>query len=243
MPVRHNTRVAATLQLTLAVLTRDPAQPSTGVEASVRDSSATSHDYVDVTPRNVSTAGAVGAAFVQLETPVAQVERFVADLPTGADLVLRFGGAVAEVLGASSAPSFSGGEQAVLAIDAGSNTTVTFEDGDDSLALAVKRINYAFGAQIADIDASTGKLRLRGLRTGDAGAAAKGYAYGLVKVVSGNALSTLGLSAGSTYGQGDDQRVGPGPFVKTFPASALPRKVELSGSVTNAKFWAAGKAS
>lgn len=234
--------MAATLQLSLGLLTRDPAQLGSAQESSVRDSSATSHDYVDPTPRNVSTAGAVGAAFVQLETPVAQIERFVAELPPGADLVLRFGGAVAEVLGTSFAPSFSGGEQAVLAIDAGGNVTVTFEDGDDSLALAVKRINYAFGAQIADVDASTGKLRLRSLRTGDAGAAAKGFAYGLVKVVSGTALSTLGLSAGSTYGQGDDQRVGAGPFAKTFPSSALPRRVELSGSATNAKFWVAGKA-
>ena len=98
MPVGHNAAVAGTLQLTLGVLTRDPAKTSSAVEEEVRDGVATSHDYVDVTPRNVSTAGAVGAAFVQLETPVAQVERFAAQIPPSADLVLRFGGAVAEVV-------------------------------------------------------------------------------------------------------------------------------------------------
>lgn len=230
-----------TLQLTLGVLTRDPAQLSSAQDLVVRDAVATSHDYVDATPRNVATAGAVGAAFVQLETPVAQVERFAAQIPPSADLVLRFGGAVAEVLGASAATGFAGGEQAVLAIDAGGSITVTFEAGDTTQALAAKRINFAFGAQVADTDTS-GRLRLRSLRTGDAGAAAKGYAYGRVRVVSGGALAGLGLTAGDTYGQGDDQRVGPGPFAKTFPSLALPRRVELSGSASNAKFWVAGKA-
>jgi len=233
--------VTATLQISLGLTTRDPAQPSSAREESVRDTTATSHDYVDATPRNVSTAGAVGAAFVQLETPVVQVERFVAQIPPSADLVLRFGGAVAELLGASAATGFSGGETAVLAIDAGGNVTVTFEAGDSTQALAAKRINWALGAQVADTD-SDGKLRLRSLRTGDAGAAAKGYAFGRVRVVSGSALAGLGLVAGDTYGQGDDQRVGAGLFAKTFPSSALPRKVELSGSATNAKFWVAGKA-
>lgn len=233
--------MTATLQISLGLTTRDPAQPSSAREESVRDTTATSHDYVDATPRNVSTAGAVGAAFVQLETPVVQVERFVAQIPPSADLVLRFGGAVAELLGASAATGFSGGETAVLAIDAGGNVTVTFEAGDSTQALAAKRINWALGAQVADTD-SDGKLRLRSLRTGDAGAAAKGYAFGRVRVVSGSALAGLGLVAGDTYGQGDDQRVGAGLFAKTFPSSALPRKVELSGSATNAKFWVAGKA-
>lgn len=234
--------MAATLALALGITARDPAQTGSGCEATVRDAAATSHDYVDPTPRNVSTAGAVGAAFVQLETPVVQVERFVADLPSGTDLVLRFGGSVAEVLGASAATGFSGGETAVLAIDAGGNTTVTFEAGDTTQALAAKRINWALGLAVADTD-TTGKLRLRSLRTGDAGALAKGFAYGRVRVVSGTGLTGLGLTAGDTYGQGDDQRVGPGPLVKTFPAGALPRRVELSGSAQGAKFWVAGKAS
>lgn len=241
MPPGHNGPVATTLQLALSLALRDPAQPGQACDTAVRDLGASAHDYVDPTPRNVETAGAVGAAFVQLETPVQQVERFVAQIPPGADLVLRFGGAVAELLGASAATGFTGGEQAVLAIDAGGNITVTFEAGDTTQALAAKRINFAFGAQVADTDAS-GRLRLRSLRTGDAGAAAKGFAFGRVRVVSGSALAGLGLVAGDTYGQGDDQRVGPGPFAKTFPSSALPRRVELSGSASNAKFWVAGKA-
>lgn len=234
--------MAATLQILLELTARDPAVVSSAQTTSLRDAVATSHDYLDGTPRNVSTAGAIGAAFVQLETPVVQIERLVADIPAGADLVLRMGGAVAEVLGASAATGFSGSETAVLAVDAGGNVTVTFEAGDTTQALAAKRINWAFGAQVADLDTS-GKLRLRGARTGGADAEARGWAYGKVKVVSGSALTGLGLTAGSTYGQGDDQRVGAGPFAKTFPAGALPRRLELSGSAQGAKFWVAGKAS
>lgn len=243
-PHGHNDLVlSATLRLTLSLEARDPANTSAACSPSVSDRVASSHDYLDPTPRNVSTAGAVGAAFVTLETPVAQVERLVADIPQGSDLVLRAGGLVAELLGASAAPTFSGGEQLVFAIDAGGNVTATFEVGDNTVALAAKRINYALGFVAADIDPTTGKLRLRGLRTGGADAAALGWSYGLVKIVSGSAMATLGLSAGSTYGAGFDERVGGGPFAKTFPAGALPRRLELSGSAQGAKFWVAGKAS
>lgn len=229
--------------MTLSLEARDPAVAGSDSSSSVRDSVASAHDYLDPTPRNVSTAGAVGAAFVDLPTPVAQVERLAADLPAGSDLVLRAGGLAAEVLGGSAAPVFVGGEELVLAIDAGGNVTATFEAGDATLALAAKRINYALGFVAADVDPTTGKLRLRGLRTGGADALAKGWAYGRVLVVSGTALAALGLTAGSTYGQGDDQRLGGGPFAKTFPAGALPRRLELSGSAQGAKFWVAGKAS
>ena len=79
-------------------------------------------------------------------------------------------------------------------------------------------------------------------KTGGADAEARGWAAGSVEVVSGSGLALVGLVAGTTYGSGDDQRVGAGLFVKSFPAASLPRLLELSGSATNLKIWAAGKA-
>jgi hypothetical protein len=233
--------VAATLRLTLSIEHADPAVAGSQVSASVRDSVASSHDYVDPSPRNVATAGAVGAAFVDLATPVAQIERVAADLPVGADLVMRFGGAVALLLGSQNAPVFAGGETLELAVDAGSTVITSFSSGDNTLALAAKRINYAHGAQVADVS-PTGHLRLQGFRTGGADALVKGWAYGRLLVVGGTALVQLGLAAGSVYGQGDDQRVGAGPFAKSFPSASLPRRLELSGSAQGARFWLAGKA-
>lgn len=65
------------------------------------------------------------------------------------------------MLGASAAPAFAGGEQAVLAIDAGGNITVTFEAGDNTQALAAKRINYAFGLSVADTDTAACPCAMR----------------------------------------------------------------------------------
>lgn len=234
--------MAGTLRLSLDLTTADPAVGSSQQSALVRDPVASSHDYVDATPRNVATAGALGATFVQLETPVAQVERFVADVPAGADLVARFGGAPAVVVGSVTSPTIAGGETIQLAIDAGSPVTTTLQAGDTSIALVAKRINYAHGAQVASVDPTTGGLRLTGVLTGGADARARGFGYGLVQVIDGTGLSALGLSAGSTYGTGDDQRVGAGLFAKSFPAAALPRRIELSGTASGAKFWVAGKA-
>jgi hypothetical protein len=234
--------VAATFRQTLSLEVADPAIAGSASYPSARDPVATSHDYVDATPRNVSTTGVVGSAFIQLETPVQQVERLAADLPLAADLVLRVGGAVALLLGTQVAPVFVGGETLDLAVDAAVTVTTTFQAGDNTLSLIARRINYAHAAQVADLS-PTGHLRLQSFRTGGADAFTKGWSYGRLYVVGGSALAALGLAAGAVYGQGDDQRLGPGPFAKTFPASALPRRLELSGSAQGARFWIAGKAS
>jgi hypothetical protein len=235
--------MSGTLQLTLDLQTRDPAVLSSQASFVVRDATATTHDRVDPTPIDVATSGAVGAVFVDHPTSVRQIERIVADVPSGADVVFRFGGAVATVLGSVSSPSISGGETIELAIDAGDPVETELEAGDTTIAKIAKRINFAHGAQIASVDGTTGKLRLTGVLTGGADAKAKGFAYGEIEIVGGTGLSALGLTEGSTFGSGDDQRVGPGLFAKTFPSGARPSRLELSGTASGLKVWTAGKAS
>lgn len=234
--------MAGSIQLTLSIATADPSAPSSAQQASVRDAVATVHDYVDVTPRNIATPGGIGLSFLQLETPVQQIERLVADLPPGADFVLRAGGLPAVVVGSVSNPSIAGGETLQFLFDAGGAVTTTLQAGDTTIALIAKRVNYAHGDKVAAVDPLTGGLRLYGVLTGGADARAKGFAYGLVQILGGTGLAALGLAVGSTYGAGDDQRLGSGMFVKPFPASALPRRLELSGTGSGARFWVAGKA-
>lgn len=234
--------MTGTLKLLLDLTTADPAASGSSQSATVRDLVASSHDLVDPTPRAVATSGAIGAAFVTLPTSVAQIERVVADVPPGADLVMRFGGLPAVLVGSLSVIDAPVAETIVLAIDGADPVTTTLTSADTTIALVAKRINYAHGAQVASVDPSTNRLRLAGVKTGGADAAAKGWAAGSVRVVSGSGLALVGLVAGTTHGSGDDQRVGAGVFAKSFPAASLPRLLELSGSATNLKTWLAGKA-
>jgi hypothetical protein len=232
--------MTGTLKLSLDLTTADPAVSAQS--SLVRDSVATSHDLVDPTPRAVATSGAIGTAFVSWPTSVQQIERLIADVPAGADLVFRFGGLPAVLVGSLSVIDAPVAQTIVLAIDGADPVTTTLTSADTTIALVARRINFYHGAQVASVDPSTNRLRLTGVKTGGADAAAKGWSAGIVEVVSGSGLALVGLEAGTTYGSGDDQRVGAGLFAKTFPAASLPRLLELSGSATNLKIWAAGKA-
>lgn len=235
--------MSGSLKLSLQVTIADPASISSAQVLTVTDLVASVHDYVDGTPQNVATSGAAGAAFLKLPTSVVQIERIVADITPGSDLVLRVDGRVASVLGANAAPAIVGGETLVLAIDQGGQITVTFVAGDTTIAKVAARINFALGLQVASVDLSTGFLRLSGFLTGGSDAKTAGWQAGSVQLVSGTALALLGLTAGTTWGSGRDQRLGAGPFCKSFPTSGLPRLIELSGTSNGARFWVAGKAS
>lgn len=235
------TSVASTVLAQVILATRDLTVSGSEATHVAKDATATSHDFVDATPAIVATDGAVGAAFTEVRQQVAEIERVFGQFAASTDAVVRYSGEPASVTGSTTTPpTFSGGEQAVIAVDGGSPVTTTFEAGDTTMALAAKRINYAHGAQVASVVA--GALVLTGTKTGDAGAAARGWSHGLVDVQSGSALSDLGLSVGRTYGEGFDERVGPGPYAKTFPATALPTSIEVSGSVPGARLWVAGQA-
>ena len=210
----------------------------------VSDPSATVHDYVDRTPINVATQGFPGSAFITLPTSVVTVERLIADLAVGTNLVVRLGGAVAALVGALGPFTFVGGETLIFATDNGVSHTATFANTDTTLALVAARINYAAGGVIvADTDPATLRLRLRGSVTGGAAAYAAGFQYGAVSILGGTALSILGLSAGVTYGKGTDLQVGGAECLQIpFPSGAQPQRIELSGTCPNALFFVAGRA-
>ena len=235
--------MTATLKIIRSATSKDMSFGSTDETIPIVDAVATSHDIVDRTPRVISTAGLVGALFSTLETPVKQVERMICEFVAGADVIVRIGGAAAFVLGIlTSAPSVVGGEQIVLNVDGVGNVTTTLVAGDTTITKVAQRINYFHNAQIASVD-TTGVLRLSGALTGGRNALDLGRAYGSVVVVSGSGLALVGLTAGTTYGAGDDVRVGPGVLEHNHPAASLPRKVELSGTATASRFIVAGKAS
>jgi hypothetical protein len=236
--------MSSTFRAQCQITTADPSQAAYTQAVTVQDAVPTTHDYVDATPLNVATSGITGLVFTKLPMATAQVERLAADIPPGSDLVLRTGGAVASVLGTTAAPSIVGAETLVLAVDGGSQFTTTFVAGDTTIAKVAARINFfAGGSQVASVDTATGFLRLSGLLTGGADAKTAGRQSGSVQVVSGTAAALLGLTVATVYGSGDDQRVGAGPFLKTFPTSGLPRLIEVSGTSNGARFWVAGKAS
>ena len=235
--------MASTLRIDATIETRDAGVLGGPCMQTIKDAGLTSHEYVDPTPINVGTLGSPGTSFIPLRTSVVQVERLMMDVPPGSDLVLRVGGLVAALFGVSAAPTFVGGETLVLAVDTDSApTTTTFASGDTTIADIARRINFAHRAQVAGVDA-LGRLTLVGFRTGGADARAKQWSYGRLSVGGGTAVAALGLQVGDVYGAGDDQRIGPGPFVKTFPAGALPRLLELSGAAAGVRSVVAGKAS
>lgn len=239
----HVRGVSTTLRLQLTVQARDLAcRPQSSGEV-VRDAAETTHDLVDASPVGpLATPGATGTHFVVVPTPVAQVQRLICDWPTGSDVIIRTGGTPASVLGASGALSLADGDTLLLAVDGGPTITATFLATDATPELAAKRINYAAGATVASVDAPTARLRLDGVKTGGATARSRARAFGAIEIVGGTAVAALGLTVGTTYGDGDDVRVGAGPLALTFPPGASPRRIELSGSASGARIWVAGTA-
>lgn len=235
--------MSATLEVALTAKVKDLAFAGSDATFVAKDASATTHEYVDQTPRTVSTPGAAGASFVTLETPVRQVERILADFASGTNVVIRLDGAVASVTGGATPPVLTDGWTAVLNVDGAGNVTTSFLAADNTMALVAKRINYAHGAQVASVDAVTGALVISGTKTGGDDARKKSFQYGSVVVVSGTALAALGLTAGTTYGSGEDHPHGAGGVQINRPSSSLPKRIELSGSASASRFAIAGKAS
>lgn len=235
--------MSSTLRASVVLKIQDLGQKCPSSGTCVDDVAPTTHDLVDECPvPALSTSGGIGTTFVELRHQVAQVERVVGDFKTGTDVLIRFGGVAAFVLGASGALALTDGWTLLFAVDGGSTVTVSFLAADNTPELAAKRINYATGAQVASVDASTARLRLDGVKTGGPGARAKARSFGAIDILSGTAVSALGLTVGTTSGDGDDIRIGSGPFAHAFPSAARPRRIELSGSASGARMWVAGTA-
>ena len=240
--------MSATLQLSISATRINPAigAASSQVDA-LKDVTASAHDYVDPCPMAVATAGATGTTFVPIQTSVVRGEAFYADLGASADIVLRFSGAVASVLGSVSVPALAAADTLVLSTDGGAQVTTTFAGTENTVAKVAGAIAQAFLTaglpNPAGVDVATGFLRLSGVKTGGQGANALGWQYGQVVVVSGAAVAKLGLAVGTTWGAGRDLRVGPPYIALRFSASDLPTKFEVSGTAPNCTFTVAGKAS
>lgn len=238
--------MSGTLQIKALITTGDPSQPSASqIQESVGDAVASTHDLVDpLTPMSIAT-GTPGVSFVQVPLSVAHIERLAADLGASSDVVLRLNGAAAFVVGNVTAPSLAGGDTLVLAVDSGAQVTTTFAGTENTIAKVAGAIAAAFIAaglaNPASVDAATGGLRLSGVKSGDQAANAKGWQSGAVEVVSGAAVAKLGLTVAKTWATGDDDHVS-GVLFKSFPASSLPTRLEVSGTASNAKFIVAGKA-
>jgi hypothetical protein len=120
---------------------------------------------------------------------------------SGTDRTATFDAAAATVTsGAGTYPnSFVGGETLTLGYDGVPNFTVTFLAGDTSIANTVARINAYAGFTFAAATDST-HFSLTGIQRGNAAQ---------VRVVSGSGsvLTTLGLTAATTFGTGDAQNI------------------------------------
>ena len=177
-------------------------------------------------PLQILTSGNPGDNFVDLDV----LEGFTAiellAAKTTSKMVLRIDAAPAllEGSGGTFPTGFVGGELLVLSFDGGSSFTTTFTVAAQSAQDVANEINAAAAlAQIATpraTVATSGQLQLQGVLTGP---------QGMVTVVSGTALGTLGLTTGTTLGTGADVFV-QGDFLVMFPRDTdAPARIQVSG--------------
>lgn len=178
----------------------------------------------------LATAGQVGAAFVQLDTPNV-IEQIAIRPLAGQEIAVRLNGAPATVLGSgASFGTVAGGESFPLTVDGSGPVTVTLTASDTTAAACAARINAAAGAIVAAVE--SGQLRLTGTKTGGQLAKANTMQYGSLVVGAGTALAKLGLVEGTTYGSAlADLRTNNRLFLEppTSGAGAI-TQIELSGS-------------
>lgn len=206
------------------------------------DDKGSGETFEDVRQReesSIATAGQLGAAFLDLDTPKV-IEQFAMRSIDGAEVGIRYNGAPASVVGVGGAfATIVNGDAFTLDLDQGGVKTVTFQTGDTTLAKVIARINADVGAIVAS-DAA-GQLKITGVKSGGEEAKARTWQYGSI-VLAGSALAKLGLSAGTSYGSGRDDSTD-GRILKDFPTSGAMKttRIELSGSA-KIKTHAAGRA-
>lgn len=214
----------------------------------------------DRTLRGLSLRGCSSAFFqgaestdidIQITTPGLIGQNWTA-LPMTADFIgveflkvtsnqpvrLRIGAAPAIVAPTAGVypTSFSGGETLVFTLD-GVSVSVAFLIGDQSAAQVAARINAecalaGLATPVASVSTG-GQLVLTGKLTG---------LQGSIVIVSGSALTRLGLAAGTTFGSGQDVDVY-GTFMNEFPPYPIaPARIQISG-VASISVVAAGRTS
>lgn len=194
-------------------------------------------------PLRISTAGAVGAAFVDLDLLGDLVAIEFLMLRSDAAIMARIGAAEPELTGSGGVfPTlFAGGETLLLSFN-GAAVTVTFLVGDQTAAQCVARINAACAlAGLATPRASvltTGQIEIVGIGTG---------AESTLAVTGGTGATALGFAGTpDDIGEGADVPVN-GLYLSEFPQAgttnpAPPGRVQLSG-VAGVTIVAAGRSS
>lgn len=228
--------MSSRVQVTGSILVQ-PSAGERGETSSIAFSDVTAgRSFQDVRSRStyqLATAGAIGAAFVQLDTP-AIIEQLLL-MSAGAEIAVRLNGGVASVTGSSAAlfGTIAASDAFTLGVDSVDHAIV-FQAGDTTAAKIAARINSIVGAIVATVTAA-GLLKLAGARTGDAEAkATASMAYGEIALTDGVGapLAKLGLVDGVTNGSGNDLRFTGrfGPIEPPTSGVGLLSKVELSGS-------------
>ncbi len=186
-------------------------------------------------PCQVTTAGAVGAAFVDLPVTDSLDAIELLYVRSNALMRLRIGAAPASLPSTGLALPLSGGETLIVAVDGQAAVTTTFTAATTAQAVA-NEINAAAAllgqAPPASIN-TAGALVLSGVLTG---------AEGTVRVTGGTGQAALGFASGvndSADGAGSDIDFN-GIFLAEFGKSgSAPTRVQISGSGT-VEVFAAG---
>ena len=176
------------------------------------------------TPIQVSTAGAVGAAYADLDILDSLVAIELLLIETTTHMQLLINASEAQLVGSAGTfpTSFVGGETLLLDID-GTTFTTTFDAADQTAVQVAARINAAAAlaglATPRAVVTSGGQIQINGTVTGAAGS---------VEVTGGTGAATLGLS-GSVAGLGSELDVD-GIFLARFPRYPnAPTRIQVSG--------------
>lgn len=177
-------------------------------------------------PFTVATAGALGSAWDELPAVDALDKIELLFVRGASPMRLRVGADVAKVLGvAGTFPTgFVGAESLVVELD-GVPLSVAFTSGAQTAQQVVNQVNAAAmlaGLTYLPASVSGGQVLIAGQLTG---------VQGSVEIVSGTALTALGLVAGTTLGAGSDVDFYGLYLVEYGRGQATaPSRIQISGS-------------
>ena len=186
----------------------------------------------------IATAGAVGAAFIDLDALDGFTQIELLWLRTNAITALRLYAlpATTQAVAGAFPTGFLGGEVVIITLD-GVAVTTTFDVLDQSALQCAARINAAMalvGIATPRVSVVAGQLKVEGVETKVASGG-----VGQIVVTAGAPATTLGLATATAPvvidAQGQDLYVGPGEVgPMQFPSSGnkLLTKVQVSGQAT-----------
>lgn len=183
-------------------------------------------DSTDI-PIQISTAGAIGDAWVELPSTsdLETIEFLMVRSDQPVRLRIGAGPAVASASGATFPTGFSGGETLTFDLD-GTSVSVVFTSGAQTAAQCANEINAAcallgLATPVASVS-TTGQLKLTGVLTG---------VDGSVSVTGGTGRAALGFAIAEVFGTGEDVDVR-GLYMQELPQPSTVTRVQISGQAT-----------